>query len=126
MVTNKKTSDKVLHPELSYIITGLLFSVQNEIGTYAREKQYSDLLEKKLKELGTNYKREISIGNSGNILDFIIDEKIILELKATRTLLKEHYIQIQNYLQQTGLNLGILVNFRSRYLRPIRIIRIHS
>ena len=126
MATNNKTNDKVLYPELSYQITGILFDVQNELGPYAREKQYGDLIEEKLKEFKISYKRELTIGSSGNILDFLIDEKIILELKAVRILTREHYRQIQNYLQQTRLNLGLLVNFRSKYIKPARVIRIHS
>ncbi len=126
MATNNKTNDKVLYPELSYQITGILFDVHNELGPYAREKQYGDLIEEKLKEFKISYKRELAIGSSGNILDFLIDEKIILELKAVRILTREHYRQIQNYLQQTRLNLGLLVNFRSKYVKPARVIRIHS
>jgi len=126
MATNNKTHEKVLYPELSYLITGILFSVHNELGQYAREKQYGDLIEKKLKESKVSYKRELGIANSGNILDFIINNEIVLELKSTIAISREHYRQIQNYLQQTGLDLGILVNFRSKYIKPQRIIRIHS
>lgn len=125
MATNK-VSDKVLYPELSYLLTGILFSVHNELGPYAREKQFGDLIEKKLKESKILYKREMSISNSGNVVDFVIDDKIILELKATREITREYYRQIQNYLQQTKLDLGLLVNFRQKYLKPSRIIRIHS
>lgn len=117
-------NEKVLYPELSYTITGILFSVHNELGQYAREKQYGDLIEKKFDEIKIHYKRELAISNTGNILDFIVEDKIILELKNTRVLTKEHYRQIQNYLQQTQVKLGLLVNFRSKYLKPIRIIRI--
>jgi GxxExxY protein len=126
MTTNNKVGEKVLYPELSYQITGILFSVHNELGQYAREKQYGDLIEEKLKESKIPYGREISIGSSGNVLDFIIDKKIILELKTVRILTRECYRQIQNYLQQTGLNLGLLANFRNKYIKPSRIIRIHS
>ena len=125
MATNK-TQEKVLYPELSYLITGILFSVHNEIGQYAREKQYGDLIERKLKESNIAYKREVGVSDSGNILDFIIADKIILELKSTPSITREHYRQIQNYLQQTKLNLGMLINFRTKYLKPQRIIRIHS
>ena len=124
ITTNNKIDEKVLYPELSYSITGILFSVHNELGQYAREKQYGDLIEKKFDEIKINYKRELAISNTGNILDFIVEDKIILELKNTRILTKEHYRQIQNYLQQTQVKLGLLVNFRSKYLKPIRIIRI--
>ena len=126
MATNHKVNEKVIHPELSYQITGILFSVHNELGPYAREKQYGDLIEEKLKEFKIPYTREISIGNSGNILDFIVDKKIVLELKTARILTREYYRQIQNYLQQTKLDLGLLVNFRNKYIKPARIIRINS
>ena len=122
----RKYGSNVIYPELSYVVTGVLFNVHKEIGCFAREKQYGDLIENKLKESKIDYEREVSIGNSGNILDFIIDKKIILELKATRTIIREYFRQIQNYLQQTKLELGLLINFRNKYIKPIRIIRIHS
>src|SRR3989344_1062041 len=119
-------SKKVIYPELSYKITGILFEVKKELGDYAREKQYGDLIAKKLSENNILFQREVAIGNTGNILDFLVDNKIILELKACRMILKEHYRQIQNYLQQTNTKLGILANFRERFMKPARIIRIDS
>ena len=124
MDTNKKNMGKIIYPELSYTINGILFSVHNELGQYAREKQYGDLFEEKLKEAKIPYEREMSIGSSGNILDFVIDNQIIIELKTVRTLVKEHFRQIQNYLQQSSLKLGLLVNFKQKYLKPERVIRI--
>ncbi len=72
------------------------------------------------------YDREFPIGNTGNIIDFVIDKKIVLELKATRTIINDHFRQIQNYLQQSNFKLGILVNFRQKYLKPARVIRIDN
>ncbi len=120
------TNNKVLYPELSYKIVGICFATQNELGNYAREKQYSDLVERKLKECGVGYKREFSISGTGNVVDFLIADKLILEIKAKRILLKEDYFQIQRYLQETQLKLGILINFRSKYLKPVRIVRIDT
>lgn len=117
---------EIIYPELSYQITGILFNTHNELGQYAREKQYGDMIEQKFKEIGLPYKRELSINDTGNILDFVVDNKIILELKATRLILKEHYRQIQNYLQHTGLKLGLIVNFRDKFIKPVRVIRIDS
>ena len=118
--------NKLIYPELSYILTGILFSVHNELSCYAREKQYADLVEKKLLAIKILYIRELRIGESNNIADFLIDNKIILELKAKRIITKEDYYQIQRYLQESNIKLGILVNFRSRYIKPIRIVRIEK
>lgn len=123
-INSNKSSKEIFYPELSYTITGILFAVHNELGQYAREKQYGDLIEIKLKEKNILYNREFAIASSGNILDFVIDNKIVLELKGTRTLTPEHYRQIQNYLQQTNFKLGLLVNFRPKFLKPMRIVKI--
>lgn len=50
MDTNKKinTNKEIFYPELSYAITDIFFAVHNELEQYAREKQYGDLIEKKL------------------------------------------------------------------------------
>ncbi len=122
----KPVSKKVIYPELSYLINGILFDVKKELGQYAREKQYGDLLEKKLKEKDILYKREVSVGNTGNIIDFLIDDKIVVELKAVRFVTKDNFRQIQNYLQQMQIKLGVLVNFRDKFLKPARIVRIDS
>jgi GxxExxY protein len=119
-------NSKLIYPELSYVITGILFSVHNQLGQYAREKQYCDLIESKLKEIRLPYKREYRIGDSNNVVDFIIDNKIILEIKAKRIITKEDYFQTQRYLQESNIKLALLVNFRSKYIKPARIVRIEN
>jgi GxxExxY protein len=132
ITTNKSTdktpkvSTELLYPELSYKITGICFTVHNELGQFAREKQYGDLIEEKLTDSKLNFERERQIADSGNILDFIVENSIVLELKAKRIVLANDYRQIQNYLQESGLRLGLLVNFRNKYLKPARIIRIEK
>jgi len=117
---------ELLYPDLSYKINGILFAVHNEIGQYGREKQYGDLIEIKLKEIDLPHIRECRVGDTGNIVDFIIDNKVALELKTKRILTKDDYEQTQRYLQQTQLKLGILVNFRNKYIKPSRIVRIDT
>lgn len=117
---------ELIHPELSYTITGICFYAQNQNGRYCREKQYGDVIERKLKELKIPYKRELIIGDTGNTVDFLIDNKIVLELKAKRIITREDYYQLQRYLQSLNVRLGILVNFRSPYLRPVRVVKIES
>ena len=64
-------TNKLIYSELSYIVTGICFSAQNDIGRYSREKQYGDKIEEKLKEIKLPYKRELSAKGDGNILDFL-------------------------------------------------------
>ena len=121
--------NKIIYPELSYKITGLCFKIHNQLGRFAREKQYADALEQLLRENKIKYQREIAKPFrfeqkiiSGNIIDFLIEDKIIIELKAKNFITKDDYRQIQRYLQATNLKLGLLINFNSRYLKPKRII----
>ena len=57
------------------------------------------------------------------IADFVCFDKIIVELKAVEDLLPIHTAQVVNYLCITGLELGFLVNFNARKIRPQRIVR---
>jgi len=116
----------IIYPELSYVVVGILFSVHNQLGQYAREKQYCDLIELKFKEISMPYKRECRIGESNNIVDFIINNKIILEVKAKRLITKEDYFQTQRYLQEANTKLALLINFRSKYIKPTRVVRIEN
>ncbi len=115
---------KIIYPKLSYKIVGICFDVHNELGRFAREAQYANLLEERFREARIPFKREFQIGSTGNRIDFIIDDLIILELRAKATLLKIDYYQMQRYLQALDKKLGLLVNFRSRYLKPVRVIKI--
>lgn len=121
-----KNKKDILYPELSYRIVGACFDVHNELGKFAREKQYGNLLEARFKDLDLKYQREFGIGDSGNIVDFLVEEKVVLELKTVRLLTGTYYRQIQNYLQQARIELGLLVNFSDVYLQPRRILRIDS
>jgi GxxExxY protein len=125
---------KILYPELSSKLTGLCFKIHKELGRFCREKQYSDRLEQLLKESSILYQREYDLGNldsknlKGNKVDFLIENKIILEVKVKKFITKEDYNQMQRYLQNSGLELGIIVNFRNTYLKPKRILntKLHS
>ena len=121
--------EKLVHPELSYRVNGLCFQVHNELGRFAREKQYADRLEQLLVASNIKYKREArepfrfkesQVG--GNIIDFLVEDKIVLECKAKRFITRQDYYQVQRYLSATNKELGIVVNFSERYLRPRRVL----
>ena len=57
------------------------------------------------------------------IADFVIYDKIVVELKAVDELLPVHTAQVINYLAITGYKLGLLVNFNARQVNPERIVR---
>jgi len=118
----------IIHKELSYILNGILFDVHNEIGRFANEKQICDLIEKKLLALKIDYKRELVLlgiddERAGrHRIDFLIDNKIVLEIKYRRYLTKDDYNQIQRYLTNLNMALGIIVNFRESRLHPHRVL----
>ena len=121
---HKSKNAELLYPELSYELVGLCYKTHNEIGGFAREKQYADCFENRLKERGISFVRELIIGNSGNTVDFFIEGKVILEFKAKRFLAPTDFVQTQRYLQATGAKLGILVNFGPKYAQAERVVLI--
>ena len=131
MSTND-TNGKIIYKELSYQINGLLFEVHNKVGRYGREKQYGDAFETALSEKGIKFERERNLPFEGienqntNKADFVVENSVVVELKAKPIVAREDYDQIQRYLQAGGYKLGLLVNFRNKYLKPIRIIRLNS
>jgi len=127
-MTNK---NKLIYPELSYVINGILFDVHNDLGRYCNEKQYGDSIEQKCKERKIAYVRQKNLPSSfkgenknRNRIDFLIEEKIILELKAKRLITKEDYYQTRRYLKAADKKLGILANFGPKEVKFKRIVNI--
>ncbi len=125
-MTASNARSPLTHPELSYTLNGICFKAHDEVGLYGKEKQYGDVVAHELTSRGIPFEREVSIGTSGNRVDFIVDGKVLLELKSKRMLTSEDYAQTQRYLQTTGLRLGLLVNFREKYIKPVRVVRIDT
>lgn len=120
---------KIIFPELSYVVTGILFKVHNDLGGYCNEKQYSDAIENYLKKENIKYEREKILLASfegelkgRNKVDFLVENSIILEIKAKRIIAKDDYYQARRYLDALKNKLCILVNFRSKYIKPKRIL----
>ena len=116
-------------PEESYKLMSLLFKVQNELGPSCKEKNYQDAVELLLKKEGMNFEREkeVEIPFAGEKLkgffvDFLVEGKIILELKAKSFIKKEDIRQVMRYLKATGCPLAIIANFRRQKLEYKRVI----
>ncbi len=121
--------NKPIYYELSYKTCGILFAVHNELGRYRNEKQYGDAIERYLKLYGIAYKRELVLPKSfegefsgRNKVDFLIEDKIILEIKAKRIAGRVDYYQTKRYLVALNKKLALLINFRDKFLRPKRIL----
>ena len=119
----------LIYPELSYQLVGLAYNVFNELGHGHLEKIYQKAYAKELKEAGIVFKeqapyqviyKEEVIGN--NYLDFLIVEKVIIELKRSDFYSKKYIDQVSNYIKVSNLKLAILINFTTNGVRIKRIV----
>jgi len=127
MNANKNT--KIIYPELSYKITGILFKVHNELGNRYHEKYYQRAVENEPRANNIKFAKELSVDLTYNgekigkyRLDFFIDDKIILEIKTVPRLNPTDFKQVTAYLRSKNIKLGILANFRTEKLTSKRIL----
>lgn len=120
-----------VYEKLSYKIIGLLYEVYNSVGPGHREKYYQAGLQQLLDENKISYKKEVFsplqlkdriIGKY--FLDFLIDDKIIIELKVKSYFQKKDIEQIYAYLKNNDLKLGILAYFTKSGVRIKRIVNL--
>ncbi len=120
---------ELLYKDLTYQIRSVLFEVYNKLGPGFREETYklATLAEMRRRKMKTAREVEIEVKFKGEAidkyrLDIVVDDKVILELKAIEELHPRHKAQLLSYLKASGLRLGLLVNFGSDKLEIIRII----
>lgn len=131
-MVNSASSEKVIYPKLSYEVVGVLFRVHNELGIGYREKRYENAVERKLKESGFTYRRQpyIPVKVHGEVAakdfaDFIVDERVVLELKRGDYFSQAHINQVNEYLKATKLKLGIIAQFTSKGVKYKRILNLY-
>ena len=120
-MTNKV--DNFLYEELSYKIRGCAFKVYNQLGFGHKENIYQKALGIELKNENLNFTVEESLPiiyqneKIGTYRpDFVIDKKIILEIKAVPFMPKSYETQLTYYLKGTNYKLGFIINFGSNKL----------
>jgi GxxExxY protein len=106
------------HYHITEKIIGAAYSVHNTLGSGFLEKVYQNSLAIELRSFGfiigvekpikVYYDNEI-VGNY--IADIIVNDKVILEIKAIKELSNIHEVQLVNYLKATGIEVGLLINF---------------
>lgn len=119
--------------ELCYQIRGLLFKVQNDLGTKFQEKHYVKALCSLLQQAGLKYLLEVpfTLVYNGVKLgsfraDMVVNGKVLLEFKTVEYLNDDHFKQTLRYLEALNLPVAYVVNFRKRPLQIRRIINSKS
>ena len=119
----------LLYHELTNRILKACYTVHNELGCGFLEKVYQESLEVQLSEMDIPFEREkhLPITYHGKVLecdyiaDFVVDNKVIIELKAVTEMSPIFEAQTINYLRATGIKVGLLINFGIRQLQIKRL-----
>jgi len=123
--------EDIIFPELSYQIIGILFDVYNKLGYGHSEKIYQRAIAVALQNTNLEFQEQVYVPLTynnqriaANYLDFLIDKKIVLEIKKGDRFVKAHIDQVYQYLVDTKLKLGILAYFAPRNLHFKRIVNL--
>jgi GxxExxY protein len=111
--------------DLSNIIIGEAIHVHKSLGPGLLESVYETCLYYRLSKAGLNILKEKAIPvvfeeiklECGYRADIVVDNKVIIEVKAVEALNEIHKAQLLTYLRLTGLKLGLLINFNVLYLK---------
>ncbi len=108
----------MIHAELTDKIIECYYNVYNKLGYGFLESVYERAMIVELNEQGLSAKNQVPITvkyhkvNVGEFFaDILVNGKVILELKATDKIAKEHEFQLINYLRATNIEVGLLLNF---------------
>jgi GxxExxY protein len=121
---------EIIYKEESFRIIGLCMEVHNNLGKGFLEIVYKDALEYEFRNNKIQFEREKEyIVNYKNVVlphkfyaDFVVFNKIILEVKGMAGIAEEHIAQTLNYLKVSGLKLGLIVNFGELSLQYKRVV----
>jgi GxxExxY protein len=119
----------LIDKELTEKIIGICFEVSNELGAGFLENIYLKALIIALTANGLKAEEEVPLKVTfrGQVVgyfytDILVENRLILELKAVKSLTSEHEAQLINYLKATGLKVGLLVNFGKSRLEWKRMV----
>ncbi len=106
------------HTELTKRIIGIFYEVYNTLGHGFLEKVYENAMALRLQKAGLNVTQQqpIRVFFDGEVIgeyfaDLVVDDLIIVELKAAKDLAEEHEAQLLNYLKASEYEVGLLLNF---------------
>ncbi len=134
-MTSKKQLLKkdILFPELSYSIISCAFDVFNEIGYGHHEKFYQRAMCEAFSIKKINFKQQVRYDLTfkdkiicRNYFDFLVDDKIIAELKKDNRFFKQNIDQVYQYLRISNLQLAIFINFSKTGVIFKRILNVNE
>ena len=117
MNTDQENGLRPDHDPLTEVVIGLVFKVANTLGSGFLEKVYENALAFELRRTGLRVEQQASLTVRYEeqvvgtyIADLIVEERLLIELKACRALEDVHSAQCLNYLKATGLPTCLLIN----------------
>lgn len=120
----------LVYPELSYQVIGICYEIYNELGGGYQEKYYQKALSQLFNEKKINFTEQLKCDlnfrgkNLGRyFIDFVISDKIVLEIKVTPIFYRRDVKQVLAYLEKADIKLGILVSFNNKGVMFKRILR---
>ncbi|HAS41039.1 MAG TPA: GxxExxY protein [Microscillaceae bacterium] len=109
---------QLLHKEITDLVIKAYYEVYNELGYGFLEKVYQNAmyLELQKKNFQVEAQKQIKVYYKGLVVgtyyaDLMVNQKVILELKASEVLVYENELQLLNYLRATKMEVGLLLNF---------------
>ena len=118
-----------LHSDLSGLVLKAFYNVYNTLGYGFLEKVYERAMMIELAKFGlkAESQRALKVYYEGHLVgdyyaDIIVDDKIIIELKAVGTLVEAHEAQLVNYLRATDIEVGLLLNFGKKPQHVRRVL----
>ena len=113
-------NDEFLYQDLTYEIIGAAMEVHNELGVGYLETVYQNALSREfeIREMHFDQQFSLNVTYKGSVAgkfraDFLVDEKVIIEIKAIKTLFEIQEAQLINYLKGTEYRVGLVINFGS-------------
>ncbi|MDP3729794.1 MAG: GxxExxY protein [bacterium] len=114
-------ADNLIYKDVCYELDSL--------GSACSERQYQDALEFKLNAMRVNFEREKDLlfklkegSIAGNRADFVVDDKVVIDLKAKKEISRDDFKQMLRYLRAGEYKLGLIVNFGSSKVITQRVI----
>lgn len=122
-------TEEYFYKDLTEKLIGFAFDIYKQIGSRYPEKIYQTAFENKLKDLSTEYLREnyckilVDDKRVGSYkLDFLVDKKVIVELKVRDTFLNKDIAQVLTYMRLNKIKVGLILLFTNKKVEVKRLV----